>query len=1334
MFSRQRYLEDLLDFVERRVQQTADGQTIGRDQLASALFQPFGRLAEETHQDAAQRPVPQVRIAVEVLRRLLRQEEASGAAEYRQAAYDSLLRNWAVSDSELQTAKSAIENGGDEGGQLRQSLANRLGIGAERVDSFLLDPEEITEQTLEKLFGLPSTKRDPFQPREAKPQLLKWQVEHLPSSLGENGPNGANGQSPREKAEQALAQTLEAAVSAAEEETLPQLRDILLAAVSEAHNVSDPKQVADGLTRLLAVDFWNNGRVQTTRLEQAFETLQTVLFGLRTGRFAQAQRFVSLLEINPAGNWEFAFESTNYSEAKFNEDWHWLGRYETWRGAARTLVYPDGLLMPSLLEPTSPLHAPTQAFRTLIDNLRATAQLTPRRARELANRGLPGQDTFGYLKSLRNETLADRLPDTIQDRSFVITEQFSGEELVQHKSAIEAHFREAGLAVEDIDEEVPNWLKAAPNWLKEIYYFVPLLLAQHLQRSGQFVAALDWYQTIYAYHHKPSQRRIFYGLYYDEHLPLQVIRNPDNWLRQTLNPHDIASERGYAYTRYTLISLISCFIDFADAEFAHATAESLVQARNLYLTALDLLDLPEMLPPEDERAIANPLTSSGPAPLNPAIVTLRRRAETNLHKLRNGRNIAGMKRMAESDKRQESGTPGVGQDLKVVSPRPTIYRYAVLIERAKQLVGIAQQIEGSFLSALEKKDAESYSITQAKQDLELSKETVQLQNLRLNEAKTGVSLAQMQQERANLKRQRYQEMIESGLNQYEERMITEHHRTREARKVAAAYAPLKQIGSTIGSVFSGSPTAAVGQLAGSGLSLHAAFEQSKATQEAINATANAQIASVKAGFERRKQQWRLQKGLAEKDVQIGCLQITRAEQQLGIAEQERDIAQLQTDHARTAKDFLANKFTNADLYEWMSGVLSRVYSFFLQQATATAQLAQNQLAFERQERSPTIIQSDYWRPPTKTQGNVNSGEQLADRRGLTGSARLLQDIYKLDQYAFETKKRKLQLRQTFSLDRLFPFEFQQFRESGVLPFATPMELFDQDFPGHFLRLIKRIRVTIIGLIPPERGVRATLTNSGISRVVVGPDTFRTIDVRRTPELIAFTSAQEATGQFELEPEGKLLLPFEGTGVDTTWELELPKGANPFDYRTISDVLLTVEYTALHSHEYRRQVIEQLEQEIEAERSYSFRDQFPDLWYDLHNPEQSDEPLVVSFEIGRGDFPPHIENLRIDQLLLYFSPAGEKTIEIPVKHLHLRPLDVETTLEGGTAVPVDGIISTRRGNGSSWVTLLDQSPLGKWELALDRSAELDIGKLFKQEQVEDILFVITFVGQVPSWPE
>src|SRR5262249_48026443 len=160
-------------------------------------------------------------------------------------------------------------------------------------------------------------------------------------------------------------------------------------------------------------------------------------------------------------------------------------------------------------------------------------------------------------------------------------------------------------------------------------------------------------------------------------------------------------------------------------------------------------------------------------------------------------------------------------------------------------------------------------------------------------------------------------------------------------------------------------------------------------------------------------------------------------------------------HAVAVVNLLANQFTNVELFEWMSGVLGRVYAYFLQQATAIAQLA-----FERQEPAPGFVRADYWQDLADNSADNRLGTQV-DRRGLTGSVRLLQDIYRLDQYAFETDRRKLHLTQTLSLSQIAALEHQQFRDTGLLVFSTPMDLFDQEFPGHYLRLIKRVRVSMM---------------------------------------------------------------------------------------------------------------------------------------------------------------------------------------------------------------------------------------------------------------------------------
>ena len=76
------------------------------------------------------------------------------------------------------------------------------------------------------------------------------------------------------------------------------------------------------------------------------------------------------------------------------------------------------------------------------------------------------------------------------------------------------------------------------------------------------------------------------------------------------------------------------------------------------------------------------------------------------------------------------------------------------------------------------------------------------------------------------------------------------------------------------------------------------------------------------------------------------------------------------------------------------------------------------LAFERQEAPSAIVQADYW--SAARDGAGSSTEAVPDRRGLTGSARLFHDITRLDQFAFDTDRRKLQLTQTLPLARLDP--------------------------------------------------------------------------------------------------------------------------------------------------------------------------------------------------------------------------------------------------------------------------------------------------------------------------
>lgn len=74
--------------------------------------------------------------------------------------------------------------------------------------------------------------------------------------------------------------------------------------------------------------------------------------------------------------------------------------------------------------------------------------------------------------------------------------------------------------------------------------------------------------------------------------------------------------------------------------------------------------------------------------------------------------------------------------------------------------------------------------------------------------------------------------------------------------------------------------------------------------------------------------------------------------------------------------------------------------------------------------------------------------------------------------------------------------------------------------------------------------------------------------------------------------------------------------------------------------------------------------------------------------------------------------------------------------GGATAPADGIVSTRRPNGSGWQSLLADSngqlvqPVGSWELALAPSAK----ELLVAGKIEDIVLIISYAGQTPAWPK
>lgn len=686
-------------------------------------------------------------------------------------------------------------------------------------------------------------------------------------------------------------------------------------------------------------------------------------------------------------------------------------------------------------------------------------------------------------------------------------------------------------------------------------------------------------------------------------------------------------------------------------------------------------------------------------PMNPLLNLLRWRIGSNLMKIMTNRNYAGMQRAMQPyatpvDPRKLVKLAASGGEMDfdqfIPSTPPPVYRYSFLLERSKYLISVAQQLEGSMLSSLKIGDEESYSLMKAKQDLGLERANVTLQGLRVKEADDSVTLAENQKERAQFSSDHFLQLSQEMASTSE---------------LAALI--LLDLSTGVPSSVSVGLT-----------SVETSYSPSGALQTYAN------IISTMASYERRQQEWQYQHDLADWDITIADIGITIANDRLAIVGQEREIANLRLEFANDTVEFLGSKFTNKDLYRWMDKNLRKLYREQLNMAISTAKSAQRALEFERQS-SLDFIGYDYWD---------------GDKKGLLGAEQLHKDLEKMEQYRLTTASRKKEIEKTISLASVAPVEFQRFRETGLLTFETAARWFDQDFPGHYMRLIRNVSVSVLALIPPNQGIHATLSNPGISRAMAGPPFEEESIIYRLPESIAFSSPYNATGLFELSPADPMLFPFEGSSVATTWQLEMSKGANRFDYNTIFDILFTVRYTALDDSSYRTKVLDQMGQDEDgyvktgANRYFSFRNEFPDQWYYFHNPVPFSEhldpttdriegntplpPYTMVIELKESDFVPNEDFRKIKNVTLAFQKSGQlqnedSEIKVGMNFVPRSGSRVDSEL---TLNLKNRRVSTQSMNG--------KSPYGRWIIKLPENSDVSWLK-----EMEDLFLVIEYEAKV-----
>jgi Tc toxin complex TcA C-terminal TcB-binding domain/Neuraminidase-like domain/Salmonella virulence plasmid 28.1kDa A protein len=673
------------------------------------------------------------------------------------------------------------------------------------------------------------------------------------------------------------------------------------------------------------------------------------------------------------------------------------------------------------------------------------------------------------------------------------------------------------------------------NW--ELFFYAPWLIARQLSAAQQFDKAKQWLEYIFDPLDRSSDptpvkywqtKPLYNAASQSVSQLLEALNKGDQsagtevtaWLADPFDPDMIAVLRPEAYQKATVMDYLDNLIAWGDWYFAQATSETLAAATQMYLFASDLLGpaplsgpVPSPTTPEvaacsfvDLRlpqldsfsdpvvALENVLPSDpseppgspssppdGPPPAavlptglyftvppNPKLQNYWTTVADRLSKLREGLSITGQQ--LQTSPYPPMGNPadytngGAAGGVSTAMARP-VYRFPTLIAKAQELAGDVRSLGGALLAALEKQDAETLAALRSTQELAVLRKARAVKESALTEASQQVT--QLQAALA-VTEHRFQYYNSRGpLNPQELDQVTHLQNSASLQMVAGGLEAL-------GTAFSFIPEATVGlsgvasspvataAIGGRELNEAASLIARIVSMQAAVESHLANMASLSGGWARRLNDWQFQTGQAGLEITQINDQIAAAQTRVAQAQQELDDHDLQIANAQQVDDFLHSKYTNAQLYGWMVGQISTVYSNAYRLALAAAQRAEDAFRWELMPDQSTFIQpqSGYW---NSLRAGLLAGEQLS------------YDLRQMEMAFFERNARQLEITKHISLAMADPAALVTLRSTGQCTVMIPEWWFDLDYPGHYLRRMRRVAISIPCVTGPYTGVHCTLS-------------------------------------------------------------------------------------------------------------------------------------------------------------------------------------------------------------------------------------------------------------------
>jgi hypothetical protein len=350
---------------------------------------------------------------------------------------------------------------------------------------------------------------------------------------------------------------------------------------------------------------------------------------------------------------------------------------------------------------------------------------------------------------------------------------------------------------------------------------------------------------------------------------------------------------------------------------------------------------------------------------------------------------------------------------------------------------------------------------------------------------------------------------------------------------------------------------------GSLLSEAGRFYSSLKNTSAADNEGQAGNASKTATFQHRGDDFLFQYNLAAHELMQNGRQILTSLIAEQVAKHDYNSLKQQVSNAEEVKQTIQDKFTNQDLYLWMQGELSRLYYEYYR------------FAFDTARQAELTMKQEIMRPEVDSQVFIEFNYWDAGHQGLLAGDALHLDLKRMEMAYLDNNKRELEITRNISLRQLDPVQLLALRSTGTCTFSVPEWLYDRDCPGHYMRRIKSVALSIPSVVGPYTSVNCTLTlvkssirksallkDGAYARQGVSDDRF--IDYAGAAQAVVTSTASSDSGMFETNLRDERFLPFELSGAISTWQVDLPNpttGYPGFDYKTISDVILQIRYTA-----------------------------------------------------------------------------------------------------------------------------------------------------------------------------